>query len=156
MPNKYEIVHLLNHLTKTKNKTIIFSSHDIDIAMSECDKMWLMFDDDITEGAPEDLILNNSFSGIFKDTNLNFNVKTGEFKTIKHPNNHIGLIGEGDIFFWTKKALERLGFIVDCDKSRSKKIIIETDNHHTKWILCNDEHKFAFDSIYELSQNIVS
>ncbi|MBE9469135.1 MAG: ABC transporter ATP-binding protein [Bacteroidetes bacterium] len=156
MPNKYEIVHLLNHLTKTKNKTIIFSSHDIDIAMSECDKMWLMFDNDITEGAPEDLILNNTFSEIFKDTNLNFNVKTGEFKTIKNTNNYIGLIGEGDNFFWTQKALERLGFIVDYDNRCNKKIIIETNNHHTKWILCNNEHEFEFDSIYELSQNIVS
>ena len=154
MPNKYEIIHLLNHLTKTKNKTIIFSSHDIDIAMSECDKMWLMFDNEITEGAPEDLILNNTFSDIFKDTNLNFNVKTGEFKTIKHTNNHIGLIGEGDNFFWTKKALERLGFKVNCTKSCSKNIIVKTDNRSTQWILTNEDNQFVFDSIYELAQNI--
>ena len=154
MPNKYEIIHLLNYLTKTKNKTIIFSSHDIDIAMRECDKMCLMFDDDITEGAPEDLILNNSFSDIFKNTNLNFNVKTGEFQTLKHSNNHIGLVGEGDSFFWTKKALERLGFIVNYNKTYSKNVIVKTHNHSTQWIFSNEQRQLIFNSIYELSQNI--
>ncbi|RLD63816.1 MAG: ABC transporter ATP-binding protein [Bacteroidetes bacterium] len=152
MPNKYEIVHLLNHLTKTKNKTIIFSSHDIDIAMSQCDKMWLMFDNSIIEGAPEDLILNNIFSEIFENTNLNFNINTGEFKTINHTNNHIGLIGEGIYFFWTKKALERMGFIVNRNKSVSNKIVIKTDNQNTKWMLEGKE--IVFNSIYELSQNL--
>ncbi|MCK5823630.1 MAG: ABC transporter ATP-binding protein [Bacteroidales bacterium] len=156
MPNKYEIVHLLNHLTKTKNKTIIFSSHDIDIAMSECDKMWLMFDNDITEGAPEDLILENKFSDIFKNTNLNFNVKTGEFKTIKQTNNNIGLIGEGVNFFWTQKALERLGFNVNYETGYRKNIVVKTDNHITQWILNEDGKSFVFNSIYELSQNIVN
>ncbi len=154
MPNKYEIIHLLNHLTKTRNKTIIFSSHDINIAMSECDKMWLMLDNEIIEGSPEDLILNNTFSEIFKNTNLNFSVKTGEFKTKKQAYKHIGLVGEGDNFFWTKKALERLGFNVNCNKSYSKNIIVKTDNHSTQWIFQNEENKFVFDSIYELAQNI--
>ena len=154
MPNKYEIIHLLNHLTKTRNKTIIFSSHDIDIAMRECDKMCLMFDDDIIEGAPEDLILNKSFSDIFKNTNLNFNIKTGEFQTLKHSHNHIGLIGEGNSFFWTKKALERLGFIVDCENICSKNIIVKTHNHNIQWIFTNEQKKIIFNSIYELSQNI--
>ena len=40
--NKHEIIHLLGKLVFEKKKTIIFSTHDLNIAISESDKIWLM------------------------------------------------------------------------------------------------------------------
>ena len=55
--SKYEIVHLLHDLSGKRGKTIIFSTHDLNIAVSEADKIWLMLNDSFKDGAPEDLII---------------------------------------------------------------------------------------------------
>jgi iron complex transport system ATP-binding protein len=38
--NKYEIIHLLNGLASESGKIIIYSTHDLNIAMSLSDKIW--------------------------------------------------------------------------------------------------------------------
>ena len=112
MPNKYEIVHLLHRLTRTKRKTILFSTHDLNIAMHEADKLWLMVDGTLHEGAPEDLVLNRQFARVFEGTKLHFDDRKGEFNIKRGDTQPIALSGEGKTFFWTKKALERLEFTV--------------------------------------------
>jgi iron complex transport system ATP-binding protein len=53
--SKYEAVNLLSDLA-SDGKTIIFSTHDFNIALSHADRIWLMLDDKLVEGAPEDLV----------------------------------------------------------------------------------------------------
>ena len=151
LPNKYEIVHLLNKLSKQENKTIIFSTHDLNIAIQEADKIWLMLEDMIIEGAPEDLILNETFNKIFEKSNLNFDKVKGDFRMKRKHTEKIGLVGEGVYYNWTKKALERLNFSVEKGKESIKHVKIEVGNNSCKWLLFEPENKFEFDSIYELS-----
>jgi iron complex transport system ATP-binding protein len=147
LPNKYEIVHLLNNLAKTENKTIIFSTHDLNIAIQEADKIWLMLSDGITEGAPEDLILNETFNRIFDHTNLNFDKVKGDFKMKrKHPKK-IGLIGEGINYTWTKKALERLNYTVEKGNNQIPHVVVEQD----VWQYVNENENHESTSIYDLS-----
>jgi iron complex transport system ATP-binding protein len=66
LPNKYEIIDILNYLAKKKNKTIIFSTHDLNIAINAADKIWFINNNLIIDGTPEEIMLNESFEGFLK------------------------------------------------------------------------------------------
>ncbi len=151
LPNKYEIVHLLNRLSKEENKTILFSTHDLNIAIQEADKIWLMLDNEIFEGAPEDLILNDTFNKLFENSNLHFDKIKGDFRLKRKHKEKIGLFGEGARYNWTKKALERLNFTVEKGNEYITNIKIEADDNSCKWVLKSNNKIKYFESIYELS-----
>ena len=151
MPNKYEIVNLLQRLTRTKRKTILFSTHDLNIAMLEADKLWLMIDGELYEGSPEDLALNQQLTRMFEGTKLNFDDNKGEFNIKRNEMKQITVAGEGKTFFWTKKALERMGFEVQKNENEKKSDIIITE---TSWIFNRCDKPLKFNSIYELTKNL--
>jgi iron complex transport system ATP-binding protein len=61
---KFEMIHLLSNLA-AEGRTIIFSTHDFGIAFSQADKIWLVLDDGIMEGTPEELTANKAFNNLF-------------------------------------------------------------------------------------------
>ena len=152
MPNKYELIHLLHRLTRTKQKTILFSTHDVNIAMHEADKLWLMIDGTLHEGAPEDMVLNHQFARIFEGTKLQFDDRKGEFNISRNDVKPITLAGEGKSFFWTKKALERLGFTVRKAENTHIADVVVADDASRLWSCNFHEKQLQFTSIYELSK----
>lgn len=156
LPNKYEIVHLLGRLASENNKTVVFSTHDLNIAIQEADKVWLMLDDKLIEGAPEDLVLDRSFGQIFSDSKLTFNDDKGEFRIAKSPSAEIALEGEGKEYFWTSKALERLEFKVVNDPNIPMKVVIDKKEGEKKWKLLTNQNQISFDSLYCLCSYLKS
>jgi iron complex transport system ATP-binding protein len=152
MPNKYEVVHLLHRLTRTKRKTILFSTHDLNIAIQEADKLWLMIDGKLYEGAPEDMVLNQQFARVFEGTKLHFDDRKGEFNIRRMDIKQITLSGEGKTFFWTKKALERLGYSVRKEENKHLADVSVSEGIPTLWTLNLREKQLPFNSIYELSK----
>ena len=136
---------------KINFKTIIFSTHDLNIAIQEADKIWLMLEDEIIDGAPEDLILNETFNKIFEKSNLSFDKLKGDFRMKRKHSEKIGLIGEGVYFNWTKKALERLNFSVEKGNESILNISIEINDNLHVWKLNENGNKHEFSSIYKLS-----
>lgn len=67
-----------------------------------------MLDDQIVEGAPEDLILNDQFNNLFKDSKLKFDKVKGDFRMKREQTRALGLIGTGVHYNWTKKLLSDL------------------------------------------------
>ena len=67
--NKTIITKLLRKLSKESNKSILMSTHDLELAMSFADKLWLFSEDSIIEGIPEDLALNGSIYRVFSEAN---------------------------------------------------------------------------------------
>ena len=152
MSNKYEVIHLLHHLTRTKRKTILFSTHDLDIAMQEADKLWLMVDNILYEGAPEDLVLNHQLARIFEGTELHFDDCKGVFNIRRKDIRLVSLSGKGKLFFWTKKALERLGFLVREHENDKQMSISVSETASPLWTVNTREEELHFHSIYELSK----
>ncbi|MDX9781383.1 MAG: ABC transporter ATP-binding protein [Bacteroidales bacterium] len=70
--NKLVITRLLAKLTKEENRCIIFSTHDLQLAIKLCDKIWLMGHERFSEGSPQVLIENGAFDTMFKDSGLKF------------------------------------------------------------------------------------
>lgn len=151
MPNKYETVHLLHRLAKEKNKTIIFSTHDLSIAIQEADKLWLMLDNSILQGAPEDLILKGSFGQLFEKSKLRFNSEKGEFRIARELSGNIFIEGPETELHWTKNALERSGLHVTSNSNSPVKVFVSTDQKIIKWILVMPSGKQEFFSIYDLA-----
>lgn len=112
LSNKYEIVHILHHLASEKGKTILFSTHDLTTAIAESDRVWLMLNESVEQGAPEDLILNGNFDDLFHSKHLFFDKGKGDFRIRKQLKRKATLTGEGIAVDWTIKALERNGFEV--------------------------------------------
>jgi len=156
LPNRYEVVHLLHRLTRTKRKTILFSTHDLNIAMHEADKLWLMLDGALHEGAPEDLVLNRQFARVFEGTKLHFDDRKGEFNIKREDMQTIKLSGEGKIFFWTKKALERLGFSVQKEENKHHADVSISEGVSSLWTCKYYGKQKEFNSIYGLSKYLTT
>ncbi|MCF8370937.1 MAG: ABC transporter ATP-binding protein [Bacteroidales bacterium] len=151
LPHKYEIFRLLQEQSRTFGKSIIIAIHDLNIALQEADKIWLASAGSIVEGAPEDLILNQSIIKVFGQGKAEFDFVTGNFKMPRKQNLTICFQAKGIEAEWTKKALERLGFQIDCNLSADLSVTINQIEKGFTWVLINGEKKTTCHSIYELS-----
>jgi iron complex transport system ATP-binding protein len=154
LPGKYEIIRLLNEMTANKGKTIIFSSHDLNITLQETDKIWLMNGNKITEGAPEDLIISKKINNLFKDSHMSFNFESGDSRLERRKIGRITLKGEGTLRYWTQRALERLGYEISDKTGEEIGVIINDKNRMPEWIVVKKGNEIRFDSIYNLSLHL--
>ena len=74
---------LLKNLTKTTGKTIVFSSHEIDLAIQLCDALIVMMPDSIIIDTPCNHIKKGTFNALFPKDLIAFDAATGSFKVKK-------------------------------------------------------------------------
>lgn len=109
-PSKVEIMQLLHYLTRSMNKTIFLSTHDLELALQIADKVWLMDrTNGITTGTPEDLALSGHLSGFFARKGIVFDTETGLFRIDNQYSREIRLVGHGQRYAMVRKALQRNG-----------------------------------------------
>ena len=77
--HKVSLFKLLKRLAHETNKCILFSTHDIDMAIQLCDEIIVMTLDKIVQDEPCNLISKGVFDTIFKDENLFFDKEKGKF-----------------------------------------------------------------------------
>lgn len=83
MYHKAYILKLLQKLTKETGKTILFSSHEIDLAIQLCDTMIVMTAEHVVSDQPCNLIAQGTFEKLFPKDLISFDEKTGSFRVIK-------------------------------------------------------------------------
>jgi iron complex transport system ATP-binding protein len=146
--SKYEILHLMHLLSRNSGKTIIFSTHDLQMAISQSDKIWLILGNKLIEGAPEDLMIAGAFDHLFDSSIVLFNSEDGTFSFMSDTKGTIYIDGEGDKRYWTEKAVNRAGFTVS--KERTFPYITLPSNGNLCWQLSGHSIIQEFSSIYEL------
>jgi iron complex transport system ATP-binding protein len=146
---RYEIVHLLHDLSKTRQKTIIFSTHDLLTAISDADKIWLTLRDSFIDGAPEDLIIDGVFDRLFGDSTVKFNQSDGSFSLKRPMQGNVFVDARGIDRYWTEKAVNRAGFGISADQSEIK-VSVTGKGETKKWTATEGEISVEFRSIYEL------
>lgn len=77
--HKAKVLQLLKKLTVETNKTILFSTHEIDLAIQLTDQMLVMTKETTHAGNPCDLILQGCFDTLFPKGAVVFDKKTGRF-----------------------------------------------------------------------------
>ncbi len=134
LPNRIDIIRLLRKLARETGKAIIMSTHELDLALQAADKIWLMTMENLTySGAPEDLVLNDVFENAFTREGINFDKRHGVFKVVEPHSAEIGIGGDEVGIFWTKRALERLGYTVNFSKGAYDFIEINQQDNQWTW-----------------------
>jgi len=83
MYHKAYVLNLLKKLASETQKTILFSSHEIDLAIQLCDKIVLMLDDEVVSGTPKELIEKGRFNELFPKDLIVFDEESASFKVKK-------------------------------------------------------------------------
>ncbi|MEH6535682.1 MAG: ABC transporter ATP-binding protein [Psychroserpens sp.] len=83
MYHKAYILKLLQQLARDTNKTILFSSHEIDLAIQLCDTMIVMTNNGVISDTPCHLIEKGVFETLFPKDLIGFDKKTGSFRVKK-------------------------------------------------------------------------
>lgn len=77
--HKVVLFKLLKKLTQETGKCILFSTHDIDMAIQLSDEMIIMTPDSVVQDQPCNLIMKGSFNTLFKDEHIVFDSEKGKF-----------------------------------------------------------------------------
>lgn len=77
--NRAYILKLLKKLASENNKTILFSTHEIDLAIQMSDAMLVMTEDKTYYDSPENLIQQGVFENLFPKEVIEFDGENGRF-----------------------------------------------------------------------------
>ncbi len=77
--HKVSLFKLLKKLAIETNKCILFSTHDIDLAIQLSDEMIVMTESNVVQDQPCNLISSGIFSQLFKDESIQFDPQKGRF-----------------------------------------------------------------------------
>jgi iron complex transport system ATP-binding protein len=144
--NKYEIFHLLQVLANEKKKTIILSTHDLNIALREVDKLWIVTESGNYEGSPEDAVLRGWLNQLFKNDHVGFDANEGEFFFKKEFKAKVKVEGEGLPLTWTLRALNRKGYQIVMQAEHDYRVVANENS----WELHSKSNQKTFGSVYQL------
>ena len=77
--HKVTLLKLLKKLTQETGKSILFSTHDIDMAIQLSDEMIIMTPESVVQDQPCNLIMKGNFNTLFQDEHILFDAKKGKF-----------------------------------------------------------------------------
>jgi iron complex transport system ATP-binding protein len=146
--NRVEVMKLLREITRTTKKSILVSTHELDLALQAADYIWLAGNEkNILTGIPEDRVLDGSFDAIFQFKG--FDLKTGRIQHQANKDVQIELLGDGYEYLWTKNALERTGYTVTSSNVMHS-ITVARKSSTLQWIFKDQESDVSFFSISAL------
>lgn len=108
--SRLETMSLLLRLTRI-GKSILLSTHDIDLAIQMSDSIWMLDKEkDYVCGTPEDLILDGTFNRFFGKNGISMDLETGAIH-FEHPKAEpIYVNAAKNISYWINNALVRNGY----------------------------------------------
>ena len=148
LPRRVEMMQLLRRLAHESQRTILLSTHDLDLALRTADRIWLMpSGEPLQVGAPEDLVLSGAFEAAFRAEGVTFDAQTGAFRIQSETRGRVSVSGDGLPALWTKRALERAGFTVS---SSSESAIAQVEVEAGRWRLNAGSEIEEYSSLYDL------
>ncbi|WP_373072927.1 ABC transporter ATP-binding protein [Zeaxanthinibacter enoshimensis] len=80
--HKVQILKLLQRISHEMKKTILFTTHEIGLAIQLCDRMLILDNQENPFGAPCELIEQKRFESLFPGDIISFDSQTGNFKIV--------------------------------------------------------------------------
>ncbi len=152
LPRRVEMMRLLRDLAHTTDRSILLSTHDLDLALRSADMLWLLdASGTLYAGAPEDLVLRGAFATTFHREGVRFDTHAGTFQVNPDRSEHVLLRGAGLAATWTARALERAGFAVVYPPDAAP--VCVAVNAHTDqfvWHVTRSGQTHTLTSLYEL------
>ncbi|QIU97316.1 ABC transporter ATP-binding protein [Bacteroides faecium] len=75
LPNRYELCLLLKRLAQEKGKCIIFSTHDLDIALSLCDFIMLIDNPQLYSLPAREMVASGHIERLFRNESITFDAQ---------------------------------------------------------------------------------
>lgn len=146
--NRIEIMNLLRYVAVSQNKTILLSTHDVELALLLADRIWLLASDKgLISGVTEDVILSNSVEQYLGKGSIVFDKTSGRFYSEPKLQQRIYLKTVPDLQYWSKNILYRNGFQPTDDKEEKLHIsVLSADRIEVN----NDKESCRFSSFEEL------
>ncbi|MCE7949276.1 MAG: ABC transporter ATP-binding protein [Chloroflexi bacterium CFX4] len=131
LPRRVEMMALLRRLAHATKRAVLLSTHDLDLALRSADRVWLLEGDGaLHDGAPEDLVLNGAFARTFAAEGVAFEAASGTFKLCADVRGTLHVQGEGLRALWTRRALERVGFMVSDTPNGTPSLHVDGQGWH--------------------------
>lgn len=154
LPNRINILLLLQKMARETGKTIFISTHELETAMQVADKIWLMEKNKgVRVGTPEDMVLNGSFDKVFYHHSYTFDKEYGSFVVQKQLNKFISTQVEnpnGLMARWTTKALSRRGYKI----TENAPVEVFINDKDKEWVIRNAHVSEKAFSISEMLQKV--
>lgn len=149
MPSRVEIIHLLRQIANTSGKSVLMSTHDLDLALQMADRLWLLaHDKPLQTGSPEDLLLKNEFQSIFQNRGIEFDNRTGLFRVEYDYKSQLPVQGHGFEYVLLRRAFARKGIKITGMKDNVERWIeIRKNEEKPFWLIRNDEMITAENSV---------
>ncbi|PID92213.1 MAG: iron ABC transporter ATP-binding protein [Bacteroidetes bacterium] len=113
LPARVEIIQLLRSIASSSDRSVLMSTHDLDLALQMADRLWLLAPgENLLEGSPEDLLLHNKFQGLFKSRGIEFDNRSGLFRVEYDYKADLRVEGQGFEYVLLKRAFARKGIRV--------------------------------------------
>ena len=147
LPNRVEIMLLLHKLAHRTGKSVLISTHELDMALQAADRIWLMTKTGGIEcGVPEDLVLQGHFHEAFQSKSYYFNSANGNFSMNYPMTKKVWVEGDKTRMYWTLRALARAGYMVVEEAEVVIKITPEN------WTIENEELKSVEELLTKLEE----
>ncbi len=151
LPRRVEMMSLLRQLAHQTGKAILLSTHDLDLALRSADRIWLLpAGGRLQAGAPEDLVLSGAFAEAFRSEGVDFDMQTGSFRIHGATGGRVVVSGEGVAAVWTRRALERAGFITEQNGSQPLAEVEVLAGESPQWRMNIHRSTQDFSTIYAL------
>lgn len=109
--SKLELMALLRQIAVERNCAVLFSSHDVEQALTLSDKLWLMSRDGLLCGCSEDMVLQGLLSDLFRSDNVRFDLGSGVYRLCSDTSASVSVKAQDlSLLFWAKNALLRNGY----------------------------------------------
>lgn len=79
LQHKVNLIRLLKKLASETGKCILYSTHDLDLALQLSDQIVVMTSNNVLQGTPQYLIENHAFDKLFNDKSIRFDTGKGGF-----------------------------------------------------------------------------
>lgn len=110
LPARVEIIQLLRRVASLSGKSVLLSTHDLDLALQMADKLWLLHPGGpLVAGNPEDLLLSNALQDLFRSKGIVFDTHTGLFRVEYQHDLELPVKGHGFEYVLLRRAFARKG-----------------------------------------------
>ncbi|WP_045441903.1 ABC transporter ATP-binding protein [Picosynechococcus sp. NKBG042902] len=152
VPRRVEVMQLLRFLAHQQGRTVLMSTHDLDLALRSADQLWLITPSQrLVVGTPEELALEGYLGATFSSDRFYFDQMSGQFQLQYQRRSPIQFMGQGLAATWTERALMRLGFEA---VQTPCPLRLDLQEQPTRWLLSQGDRQVQFMSLGALSAHL--
>ncbi len=132
---RIELVGLLRNLVRQNELAVVFSTHDLELALRTADTVWLLdTDGELHVGGPEDLVRNCELERAFHVEGLTFDPYERSFRMACNGVGSASVEGSGLGATLARVTLEREGYSVITDSDGSADVeVVARESGDTIW-----------------------